>query len=151
MATISTVPAVLAALYSAFCNDVALKAADVQVAESWPGGDFVERQCLFLGDVTADGITVPTMRAVRVSRDEQYAVDVHAQVAVADSTATPARVAAFAIYAEVENILVSNPTLGVDGVIKALPRAFTLVTSINDAGGWNAFLRIVVAVEARLT
>lgn len=123
----------------------------IQVTESFPGGDTLRGQALFLGDVQSSDIHVPTARGpARVAREENYTLDLHAQVSVPGPTAKAAREACYAIYAAVEDILVTNPTLGLDGVTRVLPSSFQLRTGLNDTGGWLAFLRIEVEVQARI-
>ena len=148
MATVSTVPAVMEALYQAFAASSEL--TGVQVSESWPGGDGLRDKALFLGNVRSTDIHIPVSRAVRVVREELYSVDVHAQAAFAGTNAKAARESCFAMYAAVEDVIANNPTLGVNGLIKAVPHAYELQTGLTDSGGWIAFLRIEIEVQARL-
>jgi hypothetical protein len=150
MAVHSTVPTVMAALSAAFVAAQGTSLLGVQIAESWPGGDTLKNSALFLGDVQSTDLHIPVSRSVRVVREENYTVDVHAQCAAPGASATPARTAVFAIYFAVEDILANNPTLGVDGVIKCIPSAYTMRTGLDDLGGWLAFMKLQLAVQARL-
>lgn len=153
MALISTAPSVMEALYQALAasTDYSGMTPPVQVAESFPGQDQIRDLAVFLGDVRTHDIHIPVSRAVRVVREENYVVDVHCQAYRAGSNAKAARETAFQLYQGVEDVLAANPTLGLPGigVIKCYTTGYEMQTGLyND--GWIAFIKVEVAVQARL-
>jgi hypothetical protein len=135
------------AMYLAFKASPAL--SGVQVEEAFPGPDRIKDSCVFLGDARSSDVHIPVNRPVRVARQEDYLVDVHCQVQVPGSNAKPARDAVFALYAAIEDVLATNPTLSVDGNVRCLTTNYDLQTGMTDVG-WAAFLKIEVSVNARL-
>lgn len=151
MATISTVPLVMEALYQALLasTDYSGMTPPVQVAESFPGQDQIRDLAVFLGDTRTHDIHIPVARPVRVAREENYIIDVHCQAYRPGSNAKPARETAFQLYQGLEDVLANNPTLGIVGVIKCYTTGYEMQTGLyND--GWVAFIKVECAVQARL-
>jgi hypothetical protein len=95
-------------------------------------------------------MSIPVQRPTRVQRDEDYTTEVVIQVAQPGSNTHTAEARVFALYAELEDFLATDPTVG-GRCIKSTPEAWKLRLVMEDGRrGWLAELIISVATEARL-
>lgn len=150
MATRSTVPTVKAALVAALAARPGL--AGVKVSWGWPGPEAVA-EMVVVGELAAGTQTVPTLRATRVQREERYDLAVTCFAARHDATAADQRLAeerAFALAGEVEDLLASDPRLGLSDIAWARVSQLELASAPADRG-WVAQVTVTVSVVARLT
>lgn len=119
MSTTSTAPAVVTALLSAL-NAAYLADVDldhVKAWESWPG-PAATSEMLILGQVAWDEYEIPTIKAGRQARQEEWHVPFEVWVVGAEGTTPSApaasRTRAFAILAVAENVVADDPWVGLD-------------------------------------
>jgi|GEM_PF-1741163 len=153
VALTSTIPAVKIALVALLRAEL-----DLPVDYAWPG-PAAAPEAVFLGrhpqldDIRIDGdSTIPTMKAGRKQRAEDYAVPVTCWTFRPELTAADAQtceVRAFTIAAAVENVLADDPKLGVDGLVAAQVNDLTS-TLFPFERGWACELVLDVRVQARL-
>lgn len=161
MATTSTVPTVKAQLVTKFTTALATASRDdgqVPVTYAWPG-PATQPECVFLGpnpqtadlrlDLSSD---IPTIKAGRKQRQESYTVRVTVWEWRPDLTATGAATVeaqAFALAAEIEDVLANDPQAGLSSVqwIKVESLASTLFPFEK---GWACELAMDLNVAARL-
>lgn len=148
MALYSTLPAVETALLASLQAQSAL--SGIQVTETHPG-DTIQTECVYLGDAKATEI-IPVSRGARVSRQEDYVLDVWIDCTCAGPDATQAVQRAYLFFGAVEDSLSNDPTLGhLDGVIKAYVSDWEVRKGFDDnRRAWACQLKISVAVESRL-
>ncbi len=108
----STVPTVLAALYTAISN--ASFPSTTQKAYGRPRKGQQQRRCVIVGDVTTDDQQWATLGGRE--REENYTVEVFVEVDLASSDTKTATEDAYAAWAVVESALRTTPALGVTGV-----------------------------------
>ncbi len=117
MATTSTVPAVIASLVTDLNAAFTGALAGVKAYEAWPGPDAVPQMLVF-GEITWEDYVIPTIKAGRKQRQEDWEVAFEVWVVGVDGTSptTPAaaRDKAFAILAAAENLLAADVTAGTD-------------------------------------
>lgn len=156
MATTSTVATVKAQLVSQL--DAALT---VPCTYAWPGKS-TAAECVFLGphpetaDIRLDlSSSIPTMKAGRKQRQEEYTVRVTVWVFRPDLTTADAATCetrAFAILADIEDVLANDTRIGLgSAVIHHMSIDSIASTLFPFQTGWACELGIDIAVEARLT
>lgn len=122
MATSSTVPAVKAALVSLLTAAL----PGTQVTYGRPADSMLSRNCVWMGRAAGTD-RVPTMKAGRKAREQDYTITVFVWVAKPRGTVEQAEDDAHTLLAEVNDALADDPSLGgVDGLIHA------------TAGSWEA-------------
>lgn len=144
MATTSTVPTFLSELQVMLAASPVL--ADVQVTLGIPG-DTIERKCLWIGG-TDGQFSIPTMKAGRKYRDEEYEVKVYIDVILPGGTQTEAVTTAYSYLAVIENILADNPATP-SHVNAAVAGRFTTSMGLESSAAW-ARLEIGINVFTRL-
>jgi len=150
-ATVSVLPAAQAAFLAQVQAAVAISSLPTtQVTPSHPGAA-LQPEAIYLGEASTP-LDIPVSRgAGRVVRAEHWSQDVWVSVAREGDFATAAQVDAFTLYAVIENVLSTNPTLGVDGVIVATPKEVHCKIAFSATrAGWDCVLRIIVGIESRL-
>jgi hypothetical protein len=114
VSTTSTVPAVMAAVLDQLKTNMP---PGVVVAEEWPGYDGGP-EMVFLGEVTWEEYRIPTIKAGRKQRQEQYDIAFQIMVFGGSLTApgkpTVAKDRAFEIFAALEDVLADDVTAGTD-------------------------------------
>lgn len=142
MATTSTVPTVKAALTTLMATAIPTG----QVSYGYPG-DVIERDAVWIS--TVDGTSViPTMRAGRKTRHEEYRIRVHIDVAGPADTITEVEERAFDRMGSVEDILADDPSLG--GIVTAAMLDSFESDTFQDVEGSACRLTLYVRVQARL-
>lgn len=166
MSTSSTLPAVKAALVSLLQDALStsgVSGGQIPVEYAWPGPDSAD-EMVFLGrhpDTVGNPLTesgsmrseIPTIKAGRKQRQETYTVDVTCWSFRPDLTAGGAEEAetrGFQIFAEVEDVLADDPTLGLSSIQHAVLTDVG-VALIPFQSGWASVLVASVTVNARLT
>jgi hypothetical protein len=156
VALTSTVPTVKARLVTLF--DAALT---VPVTYAWPGPETAD-ECVFLGphpstaDIRIDlSSQIPTIKAGRKQRQEEYVVRVTVWSFRPELTPVDAQTCeerAFALAAEVEDVLADDPRLGLAaGAIQYAEVDSIASTLFPFKSGWATELAIDIRVRARLT
>lgn len=105
MATVSTVPALKAALKTA----IVAQAGSVQVSRHWPG-PATEHEGIYIGDVSGSS-EIDSMKTGRQRRRERYTVTIVCQTFYAGATSADADDSedrAFALMAHVENAVAAD-------------------------------------------
>lgn len=156
MATTSTVATVKAQLVSQL--DTALL---VPVTYAWPGKS-TAAEAVFLGphpetaDIRLDlSSSIPTMKAGRKQRQEEYTVRVtvwtfRGELTPADAATCETR--AFAILADIEDVLAADPRIGLaPAVVQFLEITSIASTLFPFQTGWACELAVDITVRARLT
>lgn len=167
MATTSTVPTVKARLVTLLTAALATSGptgGQVQVSYAWKGSA-MEEEAVFLGRRPSDVATEPlyqavgnggiaTLKAGRKQRNEDYPVELtiwtfRPDLTPADSATADAR--AFALLAEVEDVLADDPKLGLGTAVIS-----TELTSFEHSlfpfnHGWCAVIVPTIQVRARLS
>lgn len=136
MATTSSVPTFKAALAA----QIQAVLPDLQVEYSMPG-DIMERETLYLGDING-AFEIPTMKAGRKTRNENYALAVIIDVVIPGGLAQDAELQAFNYAAKLEDILANNP--GAQGVTSAVAGPFSSQTFLDVDG---AACRLVMTID----
>jgi hypothetical protein len=107
MATTSTIPDVCEALVA----HLAAANPGTQVEWGRPQDALIKRKTIYVGDVDGDS-RIPTMKAGRKERDEQYTVDVLFVSAPPRGSRSTAARDVLAMYATLEDMVAGDPTLG---------------------------------------
>lgn len=147
MATSSTIPTAKAALVSL----IGAALSGVQVKYGRPADNQLERECVYVGDVTGSS-RVPTMRAGRKPREETYSVEVVVAVLMLEGEVTEAEARAFTLLTEVEDVVADDPTLGIaaaTGFFQATAGGFDVVSDLTQEGP-ACVIRFNVDCKARL-
>ena len=110
---------------------------------------------VWLGNTKRGSSTIPTMRAGRKHREEEYVVEVVFEPCRVGPSASPAESAAFAQLAALENLLAEDPGVGLHAsltpTLLAVLRGWaTTCTWDAGTGGWRCRLVADVAVRSRL-
>lgn len=165
MSSSSTVTTVKAQLVSLLTTALATSGVDggqVPVDYAWPGPD-TQAEHVFLGrhpDLVANPLLeaaslrseIANIKAGRKHRTESYAVDVTIwsfRHDLGPEDAQEAEVRAFALYAELEDVLADDPALGL--AIVAATVADVSVSLVPFQSGWAAVLVPTISISARLT
>lgn len=157
MATTSTVPTVKAQLVS----QITTALAPIPVTYAWPGSSTMPK-CVFLGphpetaDIRLDlSSEIPTIKAGRKQRQEEYTVRVTVWTFRPDLTSADAKTCeteAFAVLADIEDVLAADPRIGLAAtVVQYLEVTSVASTLFPFVGGWACELAVDIAVRARLT
>lgn len=141
MATTSTVSTFNSALKTAIDAQTS-----TQVDYGWPG-DVIEKECIWITE-TRGTFEIPTLKAGRKSRDEEYEVMVTIDVLKVGGTPAQAEAAAFTHLATIEDILADDPA-GVGGVTAAVAGDFYSRIGREDQGSYCR-LEFRIRVWARL-
>lgn len=157
--TITTVPAFRAAVVSALRLHPTVLAGNDPEEISQPGavpvssghpGDTMGPEGIYLGEVDGN-MEIPTIRAGRKKRDEDYTVEVVCFTGSTDDAPDAAETRAFELGGALEDILANDPTLAVEGVQWASISAFQESVAFDaTANGWVARVTYSVSVKARL-
>lgn len=155
MPTTSVAPTVAARLKTLMQTNLAnlgLDSAEVKVYESLPL-NFVTWDNCIIGD-QVDGVhDIHSIRAGRKHRDETYIQHVHFIIMRPGENATDARVQAYRLLEELEDVIADDPGIGLSIptlVVRVV--AFTCNTTPEpESMGWRAHMRADVAVSVRLT
>jgi hypothetical protein len=142
----STVPTAKAALVTL----IGAQLTGVQVTYGRPADSQLERECVWVGDVTGQQ-RVPTMMAGRKHRQEDYSVEVVCWVADTRGLVSAAEARCFELLGEVEDVVADDPTLGLAtnvGFFQAT--AGTFDTASDLIGGPAAVIRLAIDCSARL-
>lgn len=155
MATTSTVPAVKAALVTAFNAE----AGDELAHYSWHPS--VGSEAIFFGQVLTDGDAgateiehdIPVMKAGRKQRDETYTLELtllNVREGLEPSEAAAAELRGFELLAYVEDVLANDPTAGIAAVKTIVIESIS--AALKAAGkGWTSEITVRLEVKARLT
>ena len=133
----------------------------IPVTYAWPGSSTMPK-CVFLGphpetaDIRLDlSSSIPTVKAGRQQRQEEYTVRVTVWTFRPDLTSKDAATCeteAFAVLADIEDVLADDPRIGLTpAVVQYLEVTSVASTLFPFVGGWACELAIDVAVKARLT
>lgn len=150
-ALFSTAPAFRAALIANLAARSEL--ATTQVSPTYPAGAQRAGGLVFLGDTKISSpITIPTMRGPRMSRQEEYDVEVVIEATCIGPLATPAEAEAFRILGVLDSMLADDPVQGMQasGVQFAWITTWDHKTFADDARSWAAQITAQVTVKARL-
>lgn len=164
MATTSTIVTVKKQLVTKFTTALATAGTgggQVPVTYAWPGPDTAS-ECVFLGphpqtaDVRVDDSQqIPTIKAGRKQRQEEYTVRATVWSFRPDLTATGAETCearAFVLLGHLEDELADDPRIGLaPTVVQWLNIEAVLSTLFPFQAGWANELSIDIAVKARLT
>jgi hypothetical protein len=150
MATTSTAPTVRAALVALLAARAGL--AGVQITHVWPGDAADTQEAMWLGRTHSGADQYVELRAGRKPRDEEYTVDLYIWVADPTQWGAASETRAFALMAEVENMVADDPTLGGGvGITSALVASWEQDSGAIDPAGVGTQIRIGIDVEACLT
>jgi hypothetical protein len=140
-----------AALKSALFN--AIRSSD---AISWEVtyGDPLEgspnREAVYIGATSSEGVSAEPASFRRGSRNEEYELTVHCDTSNGtDPQETEA--AAVAVASEIELLVIENPTLGADGVLWINPAGVELQTGPTAEGSFRTIAKVRLAVKGHLT
>lgn len=155
MATTSTIPMVKAKLVELL--EVAL---DVPVTYCWPGPNTAQK-AVFLGrhpeldDIRIDGQQeIPTIKAGRRQRQEQYMVPITIWTFRPDLDASEGQVAeaeAFEVAGQIEDVLAEIWTLGLGPAVHKVSVDGVGSTLFPFQKGWACELVLTLEVTARLS
>lgn len=156
MATVSTIPTVWARLVTLMESNVP---SGVDVSYTWSGNE-TEPEAAFLGHhpefrdiLTRDDQVIPTIKAGRKERREDYEVPLTVWVFRPDLSADDAKTCherAFAIFAEIEDFLADDPALGLSPSIHWCRIASYDDLLIPFQSGWACLLTVTLTVLATL-
>lgn len=122
----------------------------VQITYAFPGVDRQAQESIFTAFATIDH-TVPTMKAGRKTRDEEYVQQLIIEVHGHGDSQETVDTRAWALLAEVENVFADDPNLGIpDTVLWATIQSATDVGGSIDRGH-ACRIEVDIAVRARLT
>ena len=154
MGTTSTIPTVKAKLV-----DLLGAALPVPVTYCWPGPNTAQK-AVFLGrhpeldDIRIDGQQeIPTIKAGRRQRQEQYSVPITVWTFRPDLDASAGAIAeqeAFELAGHVEDVLADNWTLGLGPAVHKVSVDDVASTLFPFQKGWACELVVTVEVAARL-
>jgi hypothetical protein len=142
----STVPTIKDALVTALKAQAGL--AGIQVERAHPGPEKLDREAVWLGAARGRHV-IPVMKAGRKSRDEEYIVEVLLSVVKPGGTLEEAEERAFALLAEVEDVLADDPRLGTTAILWAKAGEWGESSGYLDEGA-EADIRLEVECKARL-
>lgn len=149
MSTTSTVPAVIDTLLAVGADP----ASPVRVFESWPGPEG-QRVMVFFGEVEWDDYVIPTIKAARKQRQENYTIEwtlwVIGEPGTSPANPKPARDVAFETLAYLENALADDPRIGLGNDVQHIQIKPGLGKPIKFEGGWAWEITGKFAVAARL-
>ena len=163
LSTTSTAPAFKAALYAAMLADTDLAGATPpwQIATVYPGNT-LQNQAIYFGKTTAQNGLPIIASAARVKRNEEYIVELHIDVSSGMADTFTAEQSALGALGEVDNLLATNPSVGVigtanaggantTGIYKAYVQTWDLRPFLDDnRQGWAVLLSAHISVSARL-
>jgi hypothetical protein len=142
----STVPTIKDALVAALLAQPAL--AQVQVERAHPGPEKLEREAIWLGAARGRH-EIPVVKAGRKPRDEVYTIEVLVSVLKPGGTLEEVEERAFALLAEVEDVLADDPRLGTTAILWAKAGEWGESSGYLDDGA-EADIRLEIDVKARL-
>ena len=157
MATTSTVPTVKAQLVTKITTAI----TPIPAYSAWPGPK-TPPKCVFLGphpetaDIRLDlSSSIPTIKAGRKQRQEEYTVRVTVWTFRPDLTTVDAQTCeteAFAVLADIEDELADDPRIGLGvAVVQFLEVTSVASTLFPFQAGWACELAVDIAVRARLS
>jgi len=157
VSTSSVVPIVAPALKALLTTSLAtsgLEGKPVNVYDSYPG-DLAGWDNFIIGD-QKDGLhEVPTMKAGRKAREEEYIQECIVFVIRPGAESTTARTAAFDHLQNLEDIIANDPAIGLGATNPTLRLAVSTwkCDTYQDGGsqGWMAEITVDVLVKVRLT
>lgn len=148
MATHSTVPTVRAQLITLLTARAGL--AGVTIEQCHPL-EAIDDEAIYLGQsrTTSD---IPTIRAGRKARQEQYTLDVWVEVVRDGPTAQSASERSWALVGEIEDMLADDPSLGLSQPFWAVLAEADQDAWVEDSRrGYVSRVRVGIQCEARLT
>lgn len=154
MATSSTIPTVKAAIVSVLqARATAGSTLDkVGISYAWEGNG---PDAIFIGDLpTSDGF-IPTIKAGKKARQEEYDLDVVFQswrAAAGSDGGQAVEARCFAMYAELDDAMALDPKFGLGITVVQLAELTGVeVRLLPFEKGWQSELIAKVSVHARLT
>lgn len=149
--TISVLPGVQDALVTQLQTAFSTSSyTDTQVSYAHPGQELKVHD-VYLGKATATE-NLPVARGpARVARQEDWDQEILVSVEREGSDVTAARSDAFGMFAVIENLLATSPTLGVAGVILVTPHTMDYRMGKGEGRqGWQVVLTVTVHIQGRL-
>jgi hypothetical protein len=146
----STAPAVRAALIAALAARPGL--AGVTTTYFWQG-DADTQEAIYLGTTTITNDWV-TMRSGRKAREEAYRIQLHLRAFKPTDWGPTAEARAFAIIAEIENLVADDPSIGLSATMPTLRLLITDMTVepvLLDPGGIGAQATLTIEARNRLS
>lgn len=148
MATRSTVPTVRAQLVSLLAARAGLAGVQVEYSHPLEG---IDDEALYLGESRGTS-QIPTVRAGRKARQEQYIIDVWVEVNRDGPTPQDASERSWALVGEVEDMLADDPSLGLSQPFWAVLAEAEQGVYVDDSRrGYVSRIRLGIQCEARLT
>lgn len=150
-ALISILPSVQDALVTQMTTAFGTSSyADTQVTLSHPGQS-MPPHVVYLDQATATE-SIPVARGPnRVARQEEWDQEVIVSVEREGTDVANARSDAFGMYGVIENLLASNPTLGIAGAIVVTPHSMHYKLAFSEGRqGWQVVLTITCRITGRL-
>lgn len=120
---------------------------DVGVDVGYPGDTLRKRHVFVLK--TEGSVQVPTVKAGRLHRDDEFKITWRMGVAGEGRDLADAKAAAAALVQGLEDILADDASLGVEGVMAAEVTYIEGVNAWLSPEGANAFADVTVDVHAR--
>lgn len=156
MATTSTVVTVK----SQIVDQLATALTPVPVTYAWAGKN-TEPKCVFLGphpnaaDIRLDlSSSIPTIKAGRKQRQEEYTVRVTVWTYRPDLTSADAKTCeteAFTTLADIEDVFANDPRIGLGATVVQYAEIESVASTLFPfQAGWACELAIDIAVRARL-
>lgn len=154
MGTVSTVPLVRDALVSSLTDAVAVLVAPVPtVVTGRPADANVRRHTIIVAsDVPVHDWDIPTMKAGRKHRQEEYELGVFISISPARGTVEEVQDRAYSILAQLDDILADDVHAGVanQSIISATLARSPMSSGHDKEGPWCQ-IPAVVRIRARLT
>lgn len=91
----------------------------------------MERSCIYLGEISG-AMGIPTMRAGRKHRDEEFSLRINIDVLKAGGTQQDAEEEAYELMALIEDVVADDP--GTGGVNAAMAETFRSETYLEGEG-----------------
>lgn len=126
--------------------------AGVLVTPVWQG-DAATQEQMYLGKTSAD-LDFATIRAGRKKREEDYAVDLVIDVERPDDWGPDSEERAFALAAEVDDLVADDPAIGLGATLPTLRIHVSHLEQTSGAlaeGGIGTRITLTLSVQSRLT
>lgn len=126
--------------------------ADIGVAKAWPvwPGDRFETDEMFVADEIVGESSVPSMKAGRHYRDDEFTVTFKVKVASSKSSFDDTMARLFALVSIVDDVVAESSTLeDLDGVVSAVVSA-NRQWPVSTPEGALGFAEVSVSVHSRL-
>lgn len=154
----TTAPVVRAQLISLLATRPAITAVNpatgmpVLVAHVWQG-QADKQEHIYLGNTSAD-LEFATIRSGRKKREEDYTVDIVIDVEIPTDWGPSSETRAFALAAEVDDMLADDPAIGLAATIPTLRMHVSHIEQSSgalDPGGIGTRIVLTISVQSRLT